>query len=80
MAELIKKHRRNKAVEASEECFRQSIPSIPLDSNRKSIGFTYESPKTFRSSDVSNLNPRDSFIRKSIRLPQPTNPETFATK
>jgi len=47
---------------------------------RKSIGLTYESPKTFRYSDVTNINIRESFAQKNFKYIPQTNLETFISK
>ena len=64
MSDLIKQHRRNKAVEHSEDSFRMSIPYLQLETARKSIGFTHDGPRTFRSSDTTSINFRESISYK----------------
>lgn len=55
MSPKIKNHRRNKAVEQTEDYYRFSVPTTGIDIPGQSFSPEYETPVKYRSSDMTNL-------------------------
>jgi hypothetical protein len=58
-----------------------SIPYLQLDTARRSIGFPHDGPRTFRSSDTTSINIRESISYKGPKkiannIPNPEGPKS----